>query len=206
VFAEDGFAGASLSRLAARAGVAKGLVHHYFGSKRELWEEVKERAGREAAAAASPRPEAGHDLDAIAEWVRRAFAFLRANPDWLRLESWAEIEADHALPPSMRALEREIDALFERARDAGAVRGDVDPVHARAMAHHLLVGWLHTKRFLAPVWGRDPDDPALDDAYLRDVEAVLRAGLAPRGGVSDAPRTAHIPEGAPRADRRRSDP
>ena len=37
VFARDGFAGASTAAVAREAGVTRGLVHHYFGSRRDLF-------------------------------------------------------------------------------------------------------------------------------------------------------------------------
>jgi AcrR family transcriptional regulator len=47
VFARDGLAGASAAAVAREAGVARTLVHHYFGSRRELFlgvlEELAER-------------------------------------------------------------------------------------------------------------------------------------------------------------------
>jgi AcrR family transcriptional regulator len=47
VFARDGFAGASTAAVAREANVTRGLVHHYFGSRRELFlgllEELAER-------------------------------------------------------------------------------------------------------------------------------------------------------------------
>jgi AcrR family transcriptional regulator len=47
VFARDGFAGGSAAAVAREAGVTRTLVHHYFGSRRELFlgvlEELAER-------------------------------------------------------------------------------------------------------------------------------------------------------------------
>src|SRR3954454_16456842 len=47
VFAHDGFAEASTAAVAREAGVTRGLVHHYFGSRRALFlaglEELAER-------------------------------------------------------------------------------------------------------------------------------------------------------------------
>lgn len=37
VFAEDGYEGASMSRIAARAGVSKGTLYNYFGGKAEMF-------------------------------------------------------------------------------------------------------------------------------------------------------------------------
>ncbi len=37
VFSQDGYEGASMSRIAARAGVSKGTLYNYFGGKAELF-------------------------------------------------------------------------------------------------------------------------------------------------------------------------
>jgi len=39
-FAERGYAGASMAATAARAGVTKGLIYHYFPGKAELFKAV----------------------------------------------------------------------------------------------------------------------------------------------------------------------
>jgi AcrR family transcriptional regulator len=43
-FHDEGYSTASLDDIAADAGVARGLLHHYFGSKRDLYMAVIERA------------------------------------------------------------------------------------------------------------------------------------------------------------------
>jgi AcrR family transcriptional regulator len=61
-FAEHGFSGASMERVAARSGITKALVYQYFESKEGLYSACVERGRAElfrglqdAAAAASPR-------------------------------------------------------------------------------------------------------------------------------------------------------
>lgn len=44
LFAEQPYANVSTSDIAARAGVARGLINHYFGTKRELYLEVIRQA------------------------------------------------------------------------------------------------------------------------------------------------------------------
>jgi AcrR family transcriptional regulator len=200
VFAESGFAAASVARIADEAGFTKGLVHHYFGSKRDLWEQVKEQFGRDAARALSGVERSGSGMDGVEDFIQRGFAFFRDGPDLLRLTSWAELDADYELPPSMLALEQEIDELFHRARADGAIRDDVDPIHARAMIHQLIVGWLQTKRFLCPAWNRDPEGRGTDESYLRDVLTVVRDGLAPRANER---RAAHRSRAPRKKNRRR---
>ncbi|MGD8650299.1 MAG: TetR/AcrR family transcriptional regulator, partial [Desulfobacterales bacterium] len=43
VFLEKGFGNTALSEIANRAGLTKSLIHHYYGSKKNLWREVKQR-------------------------------------------------------------------------------------------------------------------------------------------------------------------
>lgn len=183
VFAEHGYAGASIARIAARAGFAKGLVHHHFGSKRDLWLAAIDALARDAAAQTAPACGDGHSLDDIEALTRRMFGFFSEHPTWARLESWAELEGAEPLPASMYALEHEVDALFERAQATGAMRDDVDPLHARILAHVATLGWLRTKRFLCPAWGRDPDAPGTDEAFLEDLIRILRAGLSPAASL-----------------------
>lgn len=45
VFAEDGYEGASMTRIAAAAGVSKGTVYNYFAGKRELFAAFMQREG-----------------------------------------------------------------------------------------------------------------------------------------------------------------
>ncbi len=46
VFAEHGFAGARVRDIAERAGVNQALISYYFGSKRQLFDDVFRRRGR----------------------------------------------------------------------------------------------------------------------------------------------------------------
>lgn len=46
VFSESDYSAVSLEQIAERANVTRGLVHHYFGSKRDLYLEAVERCVR----------------------------------------------------------------------------------------------------------------------------------------------------------------
>ena len=89
IFVEKGFAAASMSDIAARAAITKSLIHHHFGSKEELWVEVKRRSLDEYVEAqralmASP----GADAATLTESLRIYFRFLERNPNWVRLSTW----------------------------------------------------------------------------------------------------------------------
>src|SRR5213592_4252364 len=51
VFAERGYLGASIDRIAAAAGVSAPIIYRHFGSKKELYIEVLESSGRALVAA-----------------------------------------------------------------------------------------------------------------------------------------------------------
>jgi AcrR family transcriptional regulator len=66
LFEESGYDAVSMSDVAAAAEVTRGLVHHYFGSKRELYLEVVRSVLAEAPALMPP-PDGG----SVEEMVRR---------------------------------------------------------------------------------------------------------------------------------------
>lgn len=89
LFAERGFA-STMREIAERAGVTKGLIHHHFGSKDELWESVKEHLLERFAQAqyeVMARAEAtGSEF--MRSLLRGYFAFLRDNPKLARIMCW----------------------------------------------------------------------------------------------------------------------
>jgi AcrR family transcriptional regulator len=56
LFEEQGYDAVSMTDVAAAAGVTRGLVHHYFGSKRELYLEVVRSVLSEAPTLVAPEP------------------------------------------------------------------------------------------------------------------------------------------------------
>jgi AcrR family transcriptional regulator len=66
----------TIEELSARAGVSRGLVFHYFGSKQGLHQAVVTTAGASMLAASVPRPELP-PLDRLHDTLRRIVAFVR---------------------------------------------------------------------------------------------------------------------------------
>ena len=99
LFAENGFAATSMRDISTASGVSHPLIHHYFGSKDELYSAVKRRlvegyAKRfPRAARAVERP-----LGVRAE-MRRLRAFLGDNPMLLRLCQRTRLDGDNQVWP-----------------------------------------------------------------------------------------------------------
>lgn len=128
VLADQGFAGATIAAVAAEAGVAPGLVHHYFTSKDELLEclleELMVRFRRRT-----------HALDAhegpLAAYADAAVR-LDATADTVAARCWVGVLAEAVRTPTLfsrirRLLDGEIEVLRRRSsnrltdEDSGAV-------------------------------------------------------------------------------------
>ena len=72
LFAERGYEGTSIEDIATAAGVTRGLVHHYFGGRKEVYLALLERIGAEREE--QLRPPAGRTArarvqDSVSRWL-----------------------------------------------------------------------------------------------------------------------------------------
>src|SRR5919197_3295234 len=120
VFAERGFAGASLEEIGARAGLSRGTPSYFYGSKERLFVAVLERvfAAREEATerAFEPLRAWAQDGDgslerALARAVEGYMGFLLARPTFVRLLEWEELQGGRRLRETPRQSRAIADAL-----------------------------------------------------------------------------------------------
>jgi AcrR family transcriptional regulator len=128
-FARYGFDGVSLSEIARDAGAAQPLIHHYFGSKRGLWEAAAELAFRELGAAFEEARTELRELDVIATLkvlLRRYVLFTARRPEvHLILAREAAVDGerlewliDHHVGPVQRVVEE----LLTEAQTQGRIK------------------------------------------------------------------------------------
>src|ERR1700733_13512339 len=95
VFAKQGFAGTSMRDISRASGVSQPLIHHYFKTKRALYNEVKRLVVLRYEAHFA---ETVLDLDpgkSLPEVIlRRTFEFVKENPNFIRLGAWAQLQGD----------------------------------------------------------------------------------------------------------------
>lgn len=77
VFAEQGLAGARIDDIAARAGVGKGTLYHYFPGKDELFRELVRQTVRELTVGVLPPETRGTPAELLREFMRGYWARLR---------------------------------------------------------------------------------------------------------------------------------
>jgi TetR/AcrR family fatty acid metabolism transcriptional regulator len=151
VFARQGFHNARVSDVAAEAGVAYGLVYHYFDSKDQMLNELfSERwallldAGREAdRTLGSPREK----LAAIAGFIIESY---RHNPELMKVIIVEVTRAANSFGrthlPEIRQAYEQIEKIVTDAQQAGEFRTDVNAEFASMLFYgaieQLLSGWI----------------------------------------------------------------
>jgi AcrR family transcriptional regulator len=175
VFARQGFHTCRVSDIADEAGVAYGLVYHYFSSKEEILDTLfLERWGVMLAAIAeadATELEPRQKLHAVASFIVDSY---RHDPDLMKVIIVEVTRAANTFGRTHIAKIREayaqIASIVERAQADGVFRAEVTPEYA-AMAFYgtveqVLTGWIFDAVVLA-------DDEA-ERAKTLIVETICR--------------------------------
>lgn len=180
VFADKGPEGASMRDLARAAGVSQGLLHHHFGSKRELWEEVKRHAVRKYAERQQPQIAA---VEIDARWVHDAlrgfFELYRDNPDLQRLGQWAQVKGEDERWEGEDEVFAPIFRGAQEAQRQGLVRTDVALPFIFLAFGGMIYWWFMNKARLRPSLGLDPADPDLDERVFAAACQIVGASPSP---------------------------
>jgi TetR/AcrR family transcriptional regulator, fatty acid metabolism regulator protein len=175
VFARKGFHSARVGDIAAEAGVAHGLLYHYFDSKDALLESVFHETWaalleliREVEASGEA---AGEQLRRVAAVVLRTW---RRDPDLVRVL----VREVTRTPQIQRQAEdvghayEAIERIVRDGQERGELRDDIDPRLAALVLYgaleEILTGW---------VIGQLPDDDESIARAEHAVVAVLTGGL-----------------------------
>jgi TetR/AcrR family transcriptional regulator len=176
VFAEHGFDGARVDAIAARAGYNKSLIFQYFGDKLNLYAEMLKSADRQGRGLQEQLFALLLEDETIAtdackfrtflETVARGlFDYLAENPRIVRIFLWEQAEGWQTYAKIASQLDTEDIAQFEevfaRARSAGLLRSNVDPLVVIMMAMQMAMSYLTSgplyQTLLLP--GRDASAP-----------------------------------------------
>jgi AcrR family transcriptional regulator len=114
LFSERNYAAVSTIEIAHEAGVARGLLHHYFGTKRDLYLEVVRTLMRMPSNPVPLQPDdAGHGIDVVIDGsVDRWLTMLERNRGtWLAAIGGRGLGRD-----------AEVEAILDEARDQAADR------------------------------------------------------------------------------------
>ena len=177
VFARKGFHAARVGDIAEEAGVAHGLLYHYFSSKDELLETIFRETWSDLLSAVRGVEEAGGPAR---EQLRRVAAILLRS--WLRDPDLVRVLVREIArsPDLQRRVEQvgeafaAIERIVRRGQETGELRADVDPLLASFVLYgaleSVLTGW---------VLGQLPDGEEDVAAAEHAIVEVVCAGLVP---------------------------
>jgi AcrR family transcriptional regulator len=167
-FAEYGFAGARIDRIAERAGANKRLLYVYFGDKNQLFDAVVQEQ-TEAILEAAPMDEGDLCTFAIAR-----FDYMLANPDARRLAAWRAFEQTKPSDAERGAFRERIEAV-EKAQRAGRIRTDIPAADLFAFVLRMTESWLSAPPALLAAGGGDPLSPKRMREHRAALETAVRS-------------------------------
>jgi TetR/AcrR family fatty acid metabolism transcriptional regulator len=175
VFARQGYEASPVGDVAKEAGVAYGLVYHYFGSKEAVLEAVfREQWGRLLAAVAVAEDTGKSAPEQLGLVVKIVLRTWRDDPDLVRLLVREITRSPHIqdeldeIGQAFASLER----IIRRGQDEGTFRAEVDARLAAWMLYgaleEVLTGW---------VLGQLPDDAGAVTAAGQEITKTFVGGL-----------------------------
>jgi AcrR family transcriptional regulator len=128
LFARDGYAETSVKAIAKEAGVAQGLLYHYFVSKEALVQAIFTEcmAQVQESFAAGGMETGGPPEERLTRIIRRSFEILRANLDFwkltyvIRFQPAVLASVAPILEPSTAAIRATFSTLFTEMGEPGA--------------------------------------------------------------------------------------
>ena len=182
VFAELGFAGASVRDIARKARIRVSSLYHYFPSKEALYAAVQERMQEELRELTLSVLSREADLGALTrEAVGRLFDFYRARPAYVRLGYRTHIEGGEPVESYRRVVDRWL-GLMEGLMKPAELQGRLKPLEPALFLVTVdgLVHWhLASDAYYRGFLGKGLDDPDTARRVRQHlIEMVLRtAGL-----------------------------
>jgi len=183
-FAASGLAGARVDEIAARAGVNKQLVYHYFGDKDALYLAVLEWVYEEIRAQERKLNLEGlPPQQAIKRLIEASFDHLAAHPDFIVLlndenrggarhvRGSRKLEAMHSPLVSL------VSTLLREGVRAGVFRRGINPVHLYISIAGLSYFYFSNTPTLSAIFGRDLSSPAARRARRRHVVDLVMQAL-----------------------------
>jgi AcrR family transcriptional regulator len=172
LFGEQGYDATSIAEIGVRAGIAKSVLYHHFGSKAALYQAVIEEDGRalvDAVAAAVP-PAGTKATPRLRPGLDAYLAFLSENPD-----AWRLMTRDPPRDPELRRIHESVakdvgGALRALLAEPGKAKGKPHLVELSALAVRVYASW----------WRDHPEVPRAE--VVAAIADVATAGAKRIGG------------------------
>lgn len=201
-FANNDYRSASVSRIASRAGIAKGSIYQYFEDKRDLFMYLLDLAGKEKLAFLQQTPEPGTNFFDYLRWLtaggaRATIAHPRLAQVGYRAYYGDLPFHDEALARLKEMSLRFVGQLVKEAIAKGDIDPEIDPELAVFVVNTLiseLGNFIFRRQGLDPQRlgreGHEAVDMDLVEGVFDDFVRVLQYGLANRSQENWRPTAA----------------
>ncbi|WP_029089370.1 TetR/AcrR family transcriptional regulator [Brevibacterium album] len=179
---QDGvLAGLNLREVADLAGINRGLVYHYFGSRGELLRSALRRnSERRSASYWQPGESLG-----FANRIDRLFRQTIRNAEQLRLVMLLLLDGRMKVRLMPRREQTQRDLEYDQA--VGNVPADLDPIALHAMVQSMLMGYVVSRKSLASEFGMGVRDLDARMEALLERLVTVPGGEAHTGDGQDGP-------------------
>ncbi len=176
-FIHAGFAATSMRKIAQTSNTTNSLIVHHFGTKAELWEQVKHRRmqgflEKQQAILASSELNIQQFLDA----TRLYFELLRDDPALVQLLARAELEQDLACSRFKQELVTGFVQRIMAGQQQQIFHHRVKPAYLLALILSSITQWMEARHQFTS-WDEIQGDADPDSAFLETLEDVLLHGV-----------------------------
>jgi AcrR family transcriptional regulator len=184
VFAESGFAGASVRDIAARAGLNAASLYNYYPGKQELYEAVLDRGLLPIVELLGAEATRASDRPADLEVVDLVVDHIAARPAIARMLHYEALAGGESIA---RMAGRWIAPIYERAVDAlragpaaGSWSEDELPLLIESL-HNVIIGYFSMAPLMERIVGDDPLSPRRLASHKAFLKKYIERLLEPRG-------------------------
>jgi TetR/AcrR family transcriptional regulator len=185
-FAKSGLAGARVDDIAARAGVNKQLVYHYFGDKDALYLAVLEWVYEEIRSQEKTLNLEGLPPErAIKKLIESSFDHLALHPDFILLLNDENRNGARHVRASLKVEEMHsplvsmVSKILKQGVRAGTFRKGIDPVHLYISIAGLSYFFFSNTPTLSAIFGKDLASAAARRTRRRHVVDLVMQALRP---------------------------
>ena len=188
-FADHGYMGARVDRIARMANANKRLLYYYIGNKEALYLATLERAYADIRSAERElRLEELEPLAAIERLVRFTWAYFNANPSFVALLNTENLHRARHLVKSRQIPDMNstvvaiVGRILAKGARQGVVRPGIDPLQLYISIASLCFFYVSNIHTLSVVFARDLKARKALDLRIEHVVALVLRGIAATPG------------------------
>ena len=179
-FAAHGLHGTTMERIAARAGVNKERIYHYYGDKRALFSTV---VGDQLAAVIDAVPLVLREPGDLGRFAGRVFDYLQDHPALTRLALWEGLADGESLtpdPPERIVVNRAMVTEVADAQQRGLLDAGVEPRYLIFLTLALASWWTAAPQTIRTLSAASDAGDDLPSRRAAVVDAAERLGAPGR--------------------------